>query len=72
VRTVLDKPDYRLRAKRMADEFGGIDTRSEILRIVNELAHRPTTAVGLPRRQANAVRQLEPQLAVSKSRVHIR
>jgi MGT family glycosyltransferase len=74
VRTVLDKPDYRLRAKRMAEEFGGIDTRSEILRIVGQLAHRPTAEVGLPRRQANAVRQLEPQLAgpVSKSRVHSR
>jgi UDP:flavonoid glycosyltransferase YjiC (YdhE family) len=37
VRTVLDKPDYRLRASSMADEFGGIDTRSEILRIISQV-----------------------------------
>ncbi len=34
VRSVLDTPDYRLRAGRMATEFAAIDTRSEILRIV--------------------------------------
>jgi hypothetical protein len=34
VRSVLDRPDYRLRASSMAEEFGGIDTRAEILRIV--------------------------------------
>ena len=39
VRTVLDKPDYRRRAASMADEFGGIDTRSAVLRIVSELSH---------------------------------
>src|SRR6202011_875754 len=38
VRTVLDKPNYRSRAKRMADEFGRIDTRSEILRIVGQVS----------------------------------
>jgi UDP:flavonoid glycosyltransferase YjiC (YdhE family) len=37
VRTVLDKPNYRLRASSMADEFGGIDTRSEILRIISQV-----------------------------------
>jgi MGT family glycosyltransferase len=36
VRTVLDKPDYRARAASMAAEFAGIDTRSEILRIISE------------------------------------
>jgi UDP:flavonoid glycosyltransferase YjiC (YdhE family) len=36
VRTVLDKPNYRLRASLMADEFDGIDTRSEVLRIVSQ------------------------------------
>jgi UDP:flavonoid glycosyltransferase YjiC (YdhE family) len=36
VRTVLDKPDYRTRAASMAAEFAAIDTRSEILRIINE------------------------------------
>ena len=73
VRTVLDKPDYRARAKRMADEFGRIDTRSEILRIVGQLAHR-ATKVALPRRKANAVGALQPPLErqVSKSRVRSR
>jgi len=42
VRDVLDKQDYRSRAKRMADEFGAIDTRSEILRTINELAQDST------------------------------
>ena len=37
VRTVLDKPNYRLRASSMADEFGGIDTRSEVLRIISQV-----------------------------------
>jgi UDP:flavonoid glycosyltransferase YjiC (YdhE family) len=37
VRTVLDRPDYRLRAQQMADEFAGIDTRSRILEIIGEL-----------------------------------
>jgi MGT family glycosyltransferase len=37
VRTVLDKPNYRLRASLMADEFDGIDTRSEVLRIVSQV-----------------------------------
>jgi MGT family glycosyltransferase len=40
VRSVLDKPNYRRRASLMANEFHRIDTRSEILRIVNEVAHR--------------------------------
>ncbi|MET4385487.1 UDP:flavonoid glycosyltransferase YjiC (YdhE family) [Bradyrhizobium sp. F1.4.3] len=38
VRTVLDRPAYRMRATRMADEFAGIDTRSEVLRIISRLA----------------------------------
>jgi MGT family glycosyltransferase len=50
VRSVLDKPDYRLRAALMADEFGGIDTRSEILRIVGQLVHG-STEVGSRRGQ---------------------
>jgi MGT family glycosyltransferase len=37
VRAVLDRPAYRLRASQMANEFAGIDTRSEILRIVNQV-----------------------------------
>jgi UDP:flavonoid glycosyltransferase YjiC (YdhE family) len=38
VRAVLDKPDYRLGASAMADEFKTIDTRSEILRIINQVS----------------------------------
>jgi MGT family glycosyltransferase len=37
VRTVLDQPNYRWRASQMADEFAGIDTRSEILWILNQV-----------------------------------
>ncbi len=38
IRTVLHKPNYRSRASSMAAEFHGIDTRSEILRIVSQVA----------------------------------
>jgi hypothetical protein len=34
---VLDKPDYRSRALSIADEFATIDTRSEILRIIDQV-----------------------------------
>jgi MGT family glycosyltransferase len=37
VRTVLDRPAYRMRASQMADEFARIDTRSEILSIVKQV-----------------------------------
>src|SRR5262249_20636044 len=37
VRGVLDAPDYRRRAARMAEEFAAIDTRAEILRIVAQV-----------------------------------
>jgi UDP:flavonoid glycosyltransferase YjiC (YdhE family) len=56
VRAVLDKPNYRSRAARMADEFSGIDTRSEVLGIIGKLAHG-STEVGLRRRRARAVNQ---------------
>jgi MGT family glycosyltransferase len=36
VRTVLEKPGYRTRAASMADEFAKRDTRSLIVRIINE------------------------------------
>ncbi len=36
IRSVLDTPDYRSRASLMENEFRGIDTRAEILRIVSE------------------------------------
>jgi MGT family glycosyltransferase len=38
VRSVLDRPDHRVRAARMAELFGKIDTRREILRILDALA----------------------------------
>jgi len=56
IRTVLDKPDYRRRAASMADEFGGIDTRSEVLRIVSQLAHS-SNEDGLRRGDASAATQ---------------
>jgi UDP:flavonoid glycosyltransferase YjiC (YdhE family) len=40
IRTVLDTPDYRLRASSMAAEFGSIDTWSEIVRLVGQAAQR--------------------------------
>jgi UDP:flavonoid glycosyltransferase YjiC (YdhE family) len=59
VRNVLDKPDYRLRAARMADEFDAIDTRSEILRIVGQLAHG-SSEVGSRRSQTLTVARRAP------------
>ncbi len=41
VRTVLDKPHCREHAALMAEEFGVIDTRSEILRIITRASHMP-------------------------------
>jgi MGT family glycosyltransferase len=55
IRTVLDKPNHRSRASLMADEFGGIDTRSEILRIVSQVSHI-SNDVGL-RRGSMAAKQ---------------
>jgi len=37
VRTVLDRPAYRLRASQVAGEFAGIDTRSKILAIIKQV-----------------------------------
>jgi MGT family glycosyltransferase len=45
IRTVLDKPNYRSRASLMANEFDGIDTRAEILRIVSQVSGREKLAV---------------------------
>jgi UDP:flavonoid glycosyltransferase YjiC (YdhE family) len=39
VRAVLDRPDYRLRAKAMAAEFASVDTRAEIMRIINAVVN---------------------------------
>jgi UDP:flavonoid glycosyltransferase YjiC (YdhE family) len=56
VRTALDKPDHRSRASSMAEEFGGIDTRSEILRIVSQVT-RGSDQHGLRRDYAMAADQ---------------
>jgi UDP:flavonoid glycosyltransferase YjiC (YdhE family) len=40
VRTVLDTPDYRLHAARIANAFAALETRAEILRIVNQLTEK--------------------------------
>ena len=58
VRAVLDKPDYRRRAASMAAEFGAIDTRSEVLRIVSQFS-RPSKQAGLRRGQGRTVSQLQ-------------
>jgi MGT family glycosyltransferase len=47
VRSVLDKPIYRLRALQLAEEFAGIDTRSKILSIISRLAADQNTASAL-------------------------
>ena len=59
VRTVLDRPAYRMRASQMVDEFARIDTRSEILSIISEVVdhHRAglragTMTASQPRRAA--------------------
>jgi UDP:flavonoid glycosyltransferase YjiC (YdhE family) len=56
IRTVLDKPNYRSRASLMADEFNGIDTRSEILRIISQVS--PISDDGLRRGEAAANKTL--------------
>ena len=57
VKTVLDQPGYRLRARQMAAQFAAIDTRSEIPGIVSqlvaderELSEADTLAARQPRR----------------------
>ena len=60
IRTVLDSPTYGWRASSMADEFGGIDTRAEILRIIGQLAHAP---------KEDAVRQGATMAVVHRRRV---
>ncbi|QPF89911.1 glycosyltransferase [Bradyrhizobium commune] len=54
VRTVLDRPSYKLRASQIADEFAEIDTRSEILRVIGELV---TDETGVSRLRAAAASQ---------------
>jgi MGT family glycosyltransferase len=59
VRTVLDRPAYRMRASQMADEFARIDTQSEVVSIISDVVadHKAgsqagTMAAGQPRRMA--------------------
>jgi MGT family glycosyltransferase len=57
IRTVLDRPAYRMRASQIAAEFAGIDTRSRILSIISRLvadqqATLRTPAIGQLRRVA--------------------
>jgi UDP:flavonoid glycosyltransferase YjiC (YdhE family) len=47
VRTVLDRPAYRLRARQMAGEFAAIDTRSEVVRIISQLVADEQEASGV-------------------------
>lgn len=54
VRTVLDQPRYCMRASQIADEFAGIDTRSEILRVIGELV---TDETAVSRVRATAASQ---------------
>jgi hypothetical protein len=41
IRTALESPSYRQRASSIADEFGGIDTRSGIFWILDQVSHAP-------------------------------
>ena len=57
VRTVLDRPAYRMRASQMAGEFAGIDTRTKIPAIIGQMVidhaaalRAGTVATGRPRR----------------------
>jgi hypothetical protein len=54
VRTVLDTPNYRSRASLMAAEFEAMDTRSEIVRIVDRIAR---SANGAARQAVMAAKQ---------------
>jgi UDP:flavonoid glycosyltransferase YjiC (YdhE family) len=49
VRTILDEPGYRTEAAAMAEEFARIDTRTEVLRIAQEI-HQRTADVRRPLR----------------------
>lgn len=46
VRTVLDQSRFQSRASQIADEFAGIDTRAEILRVIGELVADESSHTG--------------------------
>ena len=50
IRAVLDQPGYRLRASQMAAEYAAIDTRSEILGIIDQVAVNESTRIVVQRR----------------------
>ncbi|MBV8524505.1 MAG: hypothetical protein JOY71_20670 [Acetobacteraceae bacterium] len=54
IRTVLKQPKYRSRAQLIAGEFGRIDTRSEILRIINEVSRVSNQCEELTSRRVRA------------------
>jgi MGT family glycosyltransferase len=75
VRTVLDAPQYRTRAAGMGEEFRGIDTRAEILRIIEDVVNvaddsRAIRRRGLPGRAAgyrgSLVRLADDAIALSR------
>jgi MGT family glycosyltransferase len=61
VRTVLDRPAYRMRASQMADEFARIDTRSEILSIINQVVVNQRVALWADTVTTSGPRRAIPQ-----------
>ncbi|WP_343208714.1 nucleotide disphospho-sugar-binding domain-containing protein [Bradyrhizobium sp. Ai1a-2] len=60
VRTVLEKPGYRTRAASMADEFAGLDTRSEILSIIRRLVADRKATVDFAKKDSEYTRNEPP------------
>jgi MGT family glycosyltransferase len=50
IRAVLDQSGYRLRASQMAEEYAAIDTRSEVLGIIGDVAVDESTRIVVQRR----------------------
>jgi len=69
VRAVLDTPNYRSRASLMAGEFEAIDTRSEIVRIVDGIAssvnREARQAVMVPKQSQRGARRTSRTALVS-------
>jgi UDP:flavonoid glycosyltransferase YjiC (YdhE family) len=58
VRTVLDRPAYRMRASQIAAEFAGIDTRSKILSIIGQLVADQQAPSQMPAMPTGQVRHV--------------
>jgi UDP:flavonoid glycosyltransferase YjiC (YdhE family) len=56
VRIVLDTDRYRLRASLMAEEFQLIDTRSEILRTIDEVSQSSAPSIRAAAKKVNEYR----------------